>query len=141
MNFDRAKSLSRCYFEPAPVTKSETFSFLFPSVQMLLDFQVMRLDDLDYYLPPSLIAQKPLDQRDASRLLVVPRVGGNPEDRQFADLPGLLRGDEMLVLNNTRVIPARLFGRRAGVHSQPPSGATRDEHLTGKVEVFLTRQL
>ena len=46
-----------------------------------------------------------------------------------------------MVLNNTRVIPARLFGQRAGVHSQAPSKATRREHLTGNVEVLLTRQL
>jgi S-adenosylmethionine:tRNA ribosyltransferase-isomerase len=62
-------------------------------------------------------------------------------DHLFADLPNLLHGDELLVLNNARVIPARLFGRRAGVHSQPPSRSTANEHLTGKVEVFLTRQL
>jgi S-adenosylmethionine:tRNA ribosyltransferase-isomerase len=57
------------------------------------------------------------------------------------DLPDLLRSDGLIILNNTRVIPARLFGRRAGVHAQPPSRSTRREHLTGKVEVFLTRQL
>lgn len=108
---------------------------------MLLDLHAMRLDEFDYHLPSGSIAQKPLDRRDASRLLLVPREGGRPEDRQFADLPGLLRGDELLVLNNTRVIPARLFGRRAGVHSQPPSRATLGEHLTGRVEVFLTRQI
>jgi S-adenosylmethionine:tRNA ribosyltransferase-isomerase len=59
----------------------------------------------------------------------------------FAELPKLLQGDELVVLNNTRVIPARLFGQRAGVHSDPPSNATRREHLTGKVEVLLTRQI
>jgi S-adenosylmethionine:tRNA ribosyltransferase-isomerase len=62
-------------------------------------------------------------------------------DHLFAELPTLLRGDELVVLNNTRVIPARLFGRRAGVHSQAPSKATRSEHLTGKIEVLLTRQV
>ncbi len=108
---------------------------------MLLDCDVMRLDDLDYHLPSGSIAQKPLERRDASRLLLVPREGGSLEDLQFEDLPGLLRGDELLVINNTRVIPARLFGRRVGVHAQPPSRATRREHLTGKVEVFLTRRL
>jgi S-adenosylmethionine:tRNA ribosyltransferase-isomerase len=59
----------------------------------------------------------------------------------FADLSGLIRGDELLVFNNTRVIPARLFGRRFGVHSDPPSRATRREHLTGRVEILLTRQV
>lgn len=118
-----------------------SFFPLSPSLQMLLDSSSMRLDDLDYSLPPSQIAQRPLDRRDASRLLMLSRSDGTVEDRLFADLPDLLHGDELIVLNNTRVIPARLFGRRAGVHSQPPSRATRHEHLTGKVEVFLTRQL
>jgi S-adenosylmethionine:tRNA ribosyltransferase-isomerase len=108
---------------------------------MLLDSLLMRLDDLDYNLPQSQIAQRPLDRRDASRLLELSRSKGSIEDRHFVNLPDLLCGDELIVLNNTRVIPARLFGRRAGVHSQSPSRATRREHLTGKVEVFLTRQL
>ena len=110
-------------------------------LRMLLDFLSMRLDDLDYNLPPEQIAQRPLDRRDASRLLLLARSKGSLEDRLFVHLPDLLRGDELIVLNNTRVIPARLFGRRAGMHAQPPSRSTRKEHLTGKVEVFLTRQL
>jgi S-adenosylmethionine:tRNA ribosyltransferase-isomerase len=101
----------------------------------------MRLDALDYHLPARQIAQRPLDRRDASRLLEIDRSEGRLNDHLFGDLSGLLRGDELVVLNNTRVIPARLFGRRAGVHAQPPSRATRPEHLTGKVEVFLTRRL
>jgi S-adenosylmethionine:tRNA ribosyltransferase-isomerase len=101
----------------------------------------MRLDELDYALPPELIAQRPLPQRDSSRLLAVGRQSGTFEDRSFAELPDLLRGDELLVLNNARVIPARLFGHRAGVHSQRPSNATRREHLTGSVEVLLTKQI
>ena len=107
---------------------------------MLLDSLLMRLDDFDYSLPQAQIAQRPLDRRDASRLLELSRSKDILNDRLFTDLPDLLRGDELLVLNNTRVIPARLFGRRAGVHAQPPSRTTRREHLTGKVEVFLTRQ-
>jgi S-adenosylmethionine:tRNA ribosyltransferase-isomerase len=110
-------------------------------LQMLLDSHLMRLDDLDYALPESQIAQRPLDRRDASRLLQLPRSDGRASDHLFVDLPDLLCGDELIVLNNARVIPARLFGRRAGVHSQPPSRSTRREHLTGKVEVFLTRQI
>ncbi len=101
----------------------------------------MRLDELDYHLPREQIAQRPLDRREASRLLFLNRTSGVFEDRSFTDFPGLLRGDELLVLNNTRVIPARLFGRRAGVHSQPQSRVTKSEHLTGKVEIFLTREL
>jgi S-adenosylmethionine:tRNA ribosyltransferase-isomerase len=101
----------------------------------------MRLDELDYQLPPEQIAQKPLDRRDASRLLLLNRATGAFEDRMFAQLPELLSGNELLVLNNARVIPARLFGRRAGVRSQKPSRAARAEHLTGKVEVFLARRI
>jgi len=108
---------------------------------MLLDSLLMRLDELDYYLPLERIAQWPLEHRDASRLLLVPRFEGRLEDRVFRELPDLLRGDELIVLNNTRVIPARLFGRRAGVHAQPPSRTTRREHLSGRVEIFLTRRL
>src|SRR6202045_86979 len=101
----------------------------------------MRLDELDYVLPQAQIAQRPLQRRDSSRLLAMDRATGKVADRMFAELPTLLRGDELVVLNNARVIPARLFGRRAGVHSSPPSQATRLEHLTGRVEVFLTRQI
>src|SRR3981189_2772938 len=101
----------------------------------------MRLDELDYHLPKEQIAQRPLDQREASRLLLLDRATGRFEDRLFLELFDLLRGNELLVLNNARVIPARLFGRRAGIHSQAPSRATRSEHLSGKVEIFLTREL
>jgi S-adenosylmethionine:tRNA ribosyltransferase-isomerase len=101
----------------------------------------MRVDEFDYELPPELIAQRPLEQRDGSRLLVVDRIKGGWADSQFARLPELLSGEELIVFNNARVIPARLFGRRAGVHSQKPSRKTVQEHLTGNVEVFLTRKL
>ncbi len=101
----------------------------------------MHLDELDYILPRELIAQRPLAERDSSRLLTLRRDAGTVEDHAFGELPELLRGDEVLVLNNARVIPARLFGHRAGMHSQPPSKATRKEHLTGSVEVMLTKQV
>jgi len=101
----------------------------------------MRLDELDYHLPPEQIAQRPLGRRDASRLLLLNRSSGEFEDRHFAEFPDLLAGNELLVLNNARVIPARLFGRRAGVRSQKPSRSTRAEHLTGRVEVLLTRRV
>src|SRR6267154_2683125 len=93
----------------------------------------MRIDELDYNLPQELIAQRPLERRDASRMLVLDRRSGLAEDRVFADFPNLLRGDELLVCNNARVIPARLFGRRAGVHSQQPSKSVAHEHLLGHV--------
>src|SRR5271169_2251218 len=101
----------------------------------------MRVDAFDYRLPAELIAQRPLERRDASRLLLIDRNAEYFDDRKFSELPALLRGDELVVLNNARVLPARLFGRRAGVHSQQPSRKTAREHLTGTVEVFLTRQL
>src|SRR6266403_1310265 len=101
----------------------------------------MRLDELDYHLPKAQIAQRPLDRREASRLLLVDRATGRFEDHRFLEFCELLQGNELLVLNNARVIPARLFGRRTGIHSQPPSRASRSEHLSGRVEVFLTRQL
>ncbi len=101
----------------------------------------MRLEELDYHLPREQIAQRPLERREASRLLFFNRSSGLFEDRFFTEFPSLLRGDELLIFNNARVIPARLFGRRAGVHSQPPSRARKVEHLTGRVEIFLTREL
>src|SRR3984893_16415299 len=101
----------------------------------------MRLDELDDVLPPAQIAQRPLPRRDSSRLLAMDRASGKMADRMFADLPSLLRGDELIVLNNARVIPARLFGRRLGMFSDAPSRATRHEHLSGMVEVFLSREV
>jgi S-adenosylmethionine:tRNA ribosyltransferase-isomerase len=101
----------------------------------------MHLDELNYNLPTGHIAQRPLSHREDSRLLALDRSSGVFHDHAFSELPDLLRGDELLVLNNARVIPARLFGRRAGVHSQPASRSTQSEHLTGKVEVLLTRQV
>ena len=101
----------------------------------------MRIEELDYELPPELIAQRPLERRDASRMLLLDRTSGRYEDRLFEELPKLLRGDELIVYNNARVIPARLFGKRKGIHSQPPTRATRQEYLQGQVEVFLTRRL
>lgn len=101
----------------------------------------MRVDAFDYRLPSDLIAQRPTTHREASRMLLLNRKGGAWEDRMFAELPCLLRGDELVVLNNARVLPARLFGRRAGVHAQWPSRKTAREHLTGTVEVLLTRKV
>jgi S-adenosylmethionine:tRNA ribosyltransferase-isomerase len=101
----------------------------------------MRLDELEYVLPKAQIAQRPLDRRDASRLLALGRAKGEIGDHFFNELPALLRGDELLVLNNTRVIPARLFGRRAGAQARSSSNATGSEHPSGKIEVLLTRQV
>ena len=73
----------------------------------------MRTRELDYDLPADLIAQEPLAQRDASRLLVLQREAGRIEHRHFRDLPEYLRAGDCLVRNDTRVIPARFFCRRA----------------------------
>ncbi|WP_258359957.1 tRNA preQ1(34) S-adenosylmethionine ribosyltransferase-isomerase QueA [Moorella sulfitireducens (nom. illeg.)] len=74
----------------------------------------MRLDEFDYNLPPDLIAQTPVEPRDASRLLVLHRGRDYIEHRHFYNLPDYLREGDVLVLNETRVLPARLWGRRAG---------------------------
>ena len=103
----------------------------------------MLVSEFDYHLPPELIAQVPLADRAASRLLHVDRGRKLLEDRTFRDFPGLLRPDDLLVFNNTRVFPARLFGHRSGsraqrVSSQNPAAA---DFLRGRVEVLLTKQL
>ena len=74
----------------------------------------MELSDLDYELPPELIAQIPAPSRDASRLLVIDRARGGFEDHGFAQLPDLLCPGDCLVVNNSRVIPARILARDAG---------------------------
>jgi S-adenosylmethionine:tRNA ribosyltransferase-isomerase len=97
----------------------------------------------DYALPPGLIAREPLPDRAASRLLRLHCAGGQIEDRLFRELPELLRPDDLVVFNNTRVFPARLFGRRRGARAQPVSrrNPSAPEFLTGRVEVLLTRQV
>lgn len=87
----------------------------------------MKTHDFYYELPDRLIAQTPLARRDASRLLVMNRVTGKLEHRNFCDMLDYLNPGDCLVMNNSRVLPARLFGRRA------PSG--------GAVEVLLLRDL
>ncbi len=72
----------------------------------------MLKSDFFYQLPAELIAQEPLAERAASRLLSLDGKTGHIEDRRFADLPALLRRGDLLVFNNTRVIPARLFGEK-----------------------------
>ncbi len=92
----------------------------------------MKVSDFTFELPDELIAQVPLPERDAARMLVVDRQSGTWQDRSFRDFPSYLRPGDRLVLNNTRVLPARLFGRRAGVPGalQQPSGV---------VEVLLSK--
>ena len=70
----------------------------------------MRLSEFDYQLPPELIAQEPTTERDASRLLVLSRASGQVAHRTFSDLPEHFRAGDLLIVNDTKVIPARLFG-------------------------------
>jgi S-adenosylmethionine:tRNA ribosyltransferase-isomerase len=72
----------------------------------------MKVSDFDYALPEALIAQAPCEPRDASRLLHLPPGGAPPAHRRFAELPALLREGDLLVFNDTRVIPARLVGQK-----------------------------
>ncbi len=74
----------------------------------------MRVDDFDYNLPESLIAQRPCDKRDASRLLVVHRNSHTTEHKHFYDIIDYLKPGDCLVLNNSKVLPARLFGVKEG---------------------------
>lgn len=103
----------------------------------------MLVSDFHYDLPPERIAQRPLLDRAASRLLHVNRKLGNWQDKNFRDFPDLLRPDDLLVLNNTQVFPARLYGHRRGQRFQPvsPNNPAARDFLRGRVEVLLTRQL
>jgi S-adenosylmethionine:tRNA ribosyltransferase-isomerase len=87
----------------------------------------MHLSDFDYELPEELIAQHPLAQRDASRMLILDRKTQRLTNSKFRDLPEYVRAGDVLVVNNTRVFPARLIGQR------DPSG--------GRVEVLLVREV
>ena len=86
----------------------------------------MRIEDFDYHLPEEAIAQEPLAERDASRLLVLDRRQAQLRHQVFRDLPDILQAGDLLVVNRTRVFPARLLGRR-------PTG--------GEAEVLLVRRL
>ena len=74
----------------------------------------MKTSDFDYHLPQELIAQTPIEPRDSSRLIVLSRADGSIRHRHFHDLPEFLHRGDLLVFNDTRVIPARLYGRRTG---------------------------
>ena len=75
----------------------------------------MKTSEFDYHLPQELIAQTPVEPRDHSRLIVLSRSGGSIQHRHFYDLPDFLRRGDVLVFNDSRVIPATLHGRRAGM--------------------------
>jgi len=87
----------------------------------------MKLSEFDYELPGELVAQEPLPERDGSRMLVVDRATGTWADRMFRDLPTLLGSGDCLIVNNSKVFPSRLFGRKEG--------------YAREVEIFLARPL
>ena len=86
----------------------------------------MKLSEFIFDLPSELIAQHPADKRDASRLMVVNRSTGNISHLLFSDLPSAIGPEDLLVLNNTKVFPARIFGYKEGG--------------TAKIEVLLLRE-
>ena len=87
----------------------------------------MKTSEFDYHLPPELIAQTPVEPRDSSRLMVLSRTDGSIEHHCFSELDELLRPSDLLVFNDSRVLPARLMGRKADTG--------------GKVELLLLRRL
>jgi S-adenosylmethionine:tRNA ribosyltransferase-isomerase len=101
------------------------------------------VSDFDYDLPPELIAQEPLPERSGSRMLHLNRETRSWQDRRFREFPNLLKPGDVLVVNNTRVFPARLYGHRSGQRAQPlsPNNPATREFLRGRVEVLLTRQI
>ena len=96
----------------------------------------MRVTDFDFDLPEELIAQSPPEIRGSSRMLVVDRATGAVEDDFFRNLPKILRPGDLLILNDSRVIPARLYATRAGLHTQHNS-----PDPTGRIEVLLTQKI
>jgi S-adenosylmethionine:tRNA ribosyltransferase-isomerase len=90
------------------------------------------LSDFDYQLPEELIAQQPLADRAGARMLVVDRKTGTWQDRLFRDFPSFIHPGDCLVLNDSRVLPSRLYGHREG---------SRSEGNAARVEVFLTKQI
>ena len=91
----------------------------------------MRTNDFDYPLPQELIAQHPIKQRDASRLMILERIGKTISHRHFADLEALLLPGDVLVMNNSRVIPARVRGRKEGKGARIEILLT-EEHAPGE---------
>jgi S-adenosylmethionine:tRNA ribosyltransferase-isomerase len=103
----------------------------------------MRSSEFDYILPAKAIAQKPLQDRDAARMLLLDRRAGLIEDSRFRKLPALLEGGELVVVNNARVIPARLFAYRSGVRAEPIGKRSRvaKQYLASRIEVLLVRRI
>jgi S-adenosylmethionine:tRNA ribosyltransferase-isomerase len=105
----------------------------------------LRVSDFDFDLPPELIAQQPPAERGQSRMLVMDRTTGALRDTRFPEFPSLLQPGDLLVLNDSRVIPARLYARRTLRREREKSGSPAtgldrwgDERPTGHIEVMLT---
>src|SRR5271170_4618435 len=96
----------------------------------------LRVSDFHFDLPEELIAQSPPAIRGSSRMLVLDRATGDYQDNFFRNLPQFLRPGDLLILNDSRVIPARLYATRAGLHTQHNS-----PDPSGRIEVLLTQQL
>jgi S-adenosylmethionine:tRNA ribosyltransferase-isomerase len=96
----------------------------------------MLVSDFNFDLPEELIAQSPPEIRGSSRMLVLDRANEVFQDNFFHNLPGFLRPGDLIVLNDSRVIPARLYATRAGLHTQHNS-----PDPTGRIEVLLTQQV
>ena len=103
----------------------------------------MLVSEFDYQLPEELIAQEALADRAASRMLRVDRHSGELNDLLFRNLPELLHPGDLLVFNNTRVFPARLYGHRSGSRAQQlsPQNPAMKDFLHGKVEALLVKQV
>ncbi|HEX3436576.1 MAG TPA: tRNA preQ1(34) S-adenosylmethionine ribosyltransferase-isomerase QueA [Pseudacidobacterium sp.] len=95
----------------------------------------MLVSDFDFHLPEDRIAQKPLADRAGARMLTLDRKTGAYEDHKFHEFPATLREGDVLVLNNSRVIPARLYAHRSGLHTQA------GHKTTGRIQVLLTEQI
>ncbi len=103
----------------------------------------MKLEDFNYRLPSKLVAQQPPPRRDDARMLVIDRAAGRFQDAQFRHLPEFLEQGDLVALNNSRVLPARLYGQRKGLGAQPIGrrNPQLSEHLSASIEVLLARQL
>jgi S-adenosylmethionine:tRNA ribosyltransferase-isomerase len=128
---------SICYAE-----KPSVYNDFNPFIHNFYNGTVL-VSDFNYDLPQELIAQEPLLERSSSRMLRLDRRTGAVANCAFREFPASLRPGDLVVFNNTRVFPARLFGHRSGAKAQPLSSqnpASRN-FVKGKVEVFLTKPI
>jgi S-adenosylmethionine:tRNA ribosyltransferase-isomerase len=95
----------------------------------------VQVSDFNFHLPEAQIAQTPPEDRAGARMLTFDRKTGEYENHHFREFPGMLREGDVLVLNNSRVIPARLFAHRAGLHTQAGHATT------GRIQILLTEQI